>query len=75
MFSVAQKRHIAAAVQAILRATEHPELPDGEIAFTLHVCGAERWSWADICNNGAVTEPGVNPHNERQDPASRMGRK
>ena len=67
MFSVAQKRHIAEAVQQILRATNHPELPKGEITFHLHVAGAESWSWADIRNNGAVTTPVVNPHNEAQD--------
>jgi hypothetical protein len=64
MFSVQQKRDIANHVQAILRATGHPELPDGEIAFLLHVDGAESWSWADIRNNGAVAQPGVNPWNE-----------
>jgi len=67
MFSVRQKREIADAVQTILRDTNHPELPEGEISFSLHVDGAFAWSWADICNNGAVTEPGVNPHNERMD--------
>jgi len=66
MFSVQQKRAIADAVQKILRATNHPELPAGEIPFQLHVDGAEPWSWADIANNGAVTRPGVNPWNERQ---------
>lgn len=64
MFSVQQKRDIADAVQKILRATDHPELPAGEVSFALHVTGAESWSWADIQNNGAVGEPGVNPHNE-----------
>lgn len=64
MFSVQQKRDIADAVQRILRATNHPELPDGEISFQLHVNGAEEWSWAQIMNNGAVGEPGINPHNE-----------
>ena len=65
MFSVQQKRDISDAVQKILRATNHPELPtDREISFALHVDGAESWSWADILNNGAVTEPGMNPHNE-----------
>ena len=68
MFSVRQKRKIADAVQQVLRDTEHPELPEGEISFTLHVDGAEPWSWADIRNNGAVGVPGVNPWNERQDP-------
>lgn len=64
MFSVKQKREIADAVQHILRATNHPELPTGEITFSLHVDGAERWSWADIQNNGAVEKPGVNLWNE-----------
>jgi len=70
MFSVQQKREIADAVQKILRATDHPELPAGEIQFSLHVVGAESWSWADIRNNGAVAMPRVNQHNERQDPRS-----
>jgi hypothetical protein len=67
MFSVRQKREIADQVQAILRATGHPELPTGEIQFQLDVAGAESWSWATIRNNGAVLNPGINPHNERQD--------
>ena len=67
MFSVKQKRMIASAVQDILRCTLHPELPAGEIEFTLHVKGAEAWSWADIRNNSAVTEPQINPWNEAQD--------
>jgi hypothetical protein len=66
MFSVQQKRQIADAVQQILRQTNHPELPAGEIQFRLHVDGAESWSWADICNNGAVPSPSVNPWNEMQ---------
>ena len=70
MFSMRQKREIADAVQRILRETKHPELPRGEISFTLHVNGAEPWSWADITNNGAVKTPGVNPWNEAQDRAS-----
>ena len=68
MFSVNQKRQIADAVQQILRETNHPELPTGEISFHLHVDGAENWSWADIKNNGAVQQPSVNPWNESQDP-------
>lgn len=54
MFSTAQKREIADKLQHILRDTNHPELPKGEIEFQLHVCGAEISSWADIRNNGAV---------------------
>ena len=67
MFSVKQKRDIATAIQCILRNTEHPELPEGEIKFQLHVEGAQSWSWADIQNNGAVGNPDVNPWNEAQD--------
>ena len=67
MFSVRQKREIAEKVQQVLRDTNHPELPDGEIHFQLHVCGAASWSWADICNNEAIDNPGVNPWNERMD--------
>lgn len=66
MFSVKQKREIAEKVQKVLRDTNHPELPDGEINFQLHVKGAEPdWSWADIRNNGAVENPTINSWNER----------
>lgn len=75
MFSVIQKREIAAKVQRILRETNHPELPAGEITFLLHVEGAESWSWADISNNGAVAIPNVNPHNERQAKVKRESRR
>jgi len=44
MFSVRQKREIAEKIQTVLRETKHPELPDGEINFHLHVDGAEPWS-------------------------------
>lgn len=67
MFSVRQKREIADKIQAILRETNHPELPEGEIEFHLHVKGAEAWSWADIKNNGSVQAPEVNPWNEKRD--------
>ena len=60
MFSLKQKRDIADAVQKILRNTRHPELPDEEISFHLHVDGE------DIKNNGAVTKPDINPWNEAQ---------
>lgn len=66
MFSVRQKRDISEAVQKVLRETNHPELPEGEIQFLLHVDGAESWSWADIRNNEAVTNHGVNAWNEQQ---------
>ena len=40
MFSVRQKREISDKIQQILRETAHPELPEGEISFALHVAGA-----------------------------------
>jgi hypothetical protein len=72
MFSVRQKREISDAIQRILRETNHPELPPGEIQFWLRVVGAESWSWANIRNNGAVHNPEVNPWNERQDAANKL---
>ena len=67
MFSVNQKRSISDKIQELLRETGHPELPDTEIQFSIHVKGAEDWSWADITNNGACVKPSINPHNEAQD--------
>lgn len=66
MFSVAQKRAIAEAVQQILRTTGDVELPAGEIEFVLSVEGTAAWSFTQIRNNGAVTNPSVNPWNEKQ---------
>lgn len=67
MFSTAQKRDIADKIQKILRETNHPELPAGEIEFSIRVEGAQVWSWAVIKNNGSELTPGVNPHNEAMD--------
>jgi len=67
MFSIREKREISDKVQAIIRATNHPELPEDEIKFHLHVDGAESWSWADIQNNGSVSSPTFSLHNELQD--------
>jgi len=73
MFSMRQKREIADKVQKVLRETNHPELPSGEIGFELCVRGDAEWSWANIENNGAVTNPGINPHNEAMDKENRKG--
>ena len=70
MFSIQEKRAISEAIQKILRETNHPELPEGEIVFEIHIKGAASWSWADIRNNGAVYTASINPHNESQDPAT-----
>ena len=66
MFSVQQKRDISDAIQKILRGTNHPELPEGEISFWIHIEGEEPWMFANIRNNGAVTEPAINPWNEQE---------
>ena len=74
MFSVEQKQKISEAIQGVLRETNHPELPKTEIQFSIHVDGAESWSWADIRNNGFYTKenpPSINPHNEAQDPSTK----
>ena len=75
MFSVSQKRHIAEQVQAVLRATGHPELPTGEIPFRLQVWGKVGWMFAVIAHNGAVKQPDVNPWNEAQDPKTPRARR
>ena len=72
MFSVAQKRAISDGVQKLLRDTAHPELPSGEITFSLEVTGATAMSWATIQNNGAVPNPSVNPWNEQQAKAGKV---
>lgn len=67
MFSVRQKRQISEKIQKILRDTNHPELPEGEIQFYIRVKGAHTFSWAEIKNNGQIINPSINPHNEAQD--------
>ncbi len=65
MFSIKQKREISDKIQKILKETNHPELPKGEIKFLIHINGAESWSWADIKNNAVVINPTINPWNEK----------
>jgi len=67
MFSTREKREIADKVQKALRETNHSELSNGEIEFTLQVQGTAAWSWVIIQNNSAITAPSINPWNERQD--------
>ena len=68
MFSVAEKRRIAAAVEDLLLELHHPEMPADRPSFTLHVDGAESWSWADIMPNWkhykVASDTPVNPWNE-----------
>lgn len=67
MFSVRQKLDISEKLQQVLRETNHPELPEGEITFFLHIEGSSQFSCADIKNNGAVSAPEKNPWNELHD--------
>lgn len=67
MFSLRQKREISEAIQKILRETNHPELPEGEIDFVIKINGKEFWSWAIIENNSRVNNPSINSHNELMD--------
>jgi len=64
MFSTSQKQKISQNIQDILRETNHPELPNSEIKFTIRIEGAESWSWAEIQNNGAYDGKPGNPFNE-----------
>jgi len=72
MFSSTQKQEIAEKVQQILRDTNHPELGDGEISFTLFVEGAENWSWADIKNNGAFIVDTLSEENQNNPTKARI---
>ena len=61
MFSMAEKRKIAEAVEKVLLEIGHHEMPTECPKFKLHVDGKESWSWADIEpnwkyeNGGATT--------------------
>lgn len=62
MFSVEEKRKIAAAVEAVLLEIKHPEMPTERPSFHLHVDGAESWSWADIDPNWLYDEHPTTPN-------------
>lgn len=68
MFSVGEKRFIAAAVEKILLELGHPEMPGQKPKFELMVTGKEAWSWAKIEPNWVFDdgqkEMGINPWNE-----------
>jgi len=51
MFTFEQKQKIASAVEELLLALNHPEMPQENPHFTLSVKGAEDWSWAEIKPN------------------------
>ena len=55
MFTTEQKREISDKIQSLLRETNDPKLPTGEITFTISVRSADAQSFGTIQNNGAVT--------------------
>jgi len=67
MFSIEEKKKIAAAVEKVLLDLNHPEMPKEKPDFMLHVWGKESWSWADIEPNWKFEdkEPSINPWNEK----------
>jgi len=67
VFSTAEKKKIADAIERLLLDLNHPEMPKSRPAFKLHVAGKEGWSWADIEPNWKYDEsnlPTSNPWNE-----------
>ena len=54
IFTAQQKRHIADEIQRLLRETNDPNLPEGEIMFSLRVTGKESYIFAIVRNNGAI---------------------
>lgn len=67
MFSKDEKQRIAAEIEKLLLSFNHPEMPKEKPFFSLHVKGAEAWSWADIQPNWTYEKkaPGMNPWNEQ----------
>ena len=67
MFSVDQKKKIAAGIEKLLLSLNHPEMPKEKPEFKIHIAGKEGWSWADIEPNWKYNDsnpPSVNPFNE-----------
>jgi hypothetical protein len=51
MFSLEEKKYIAAVLEKTILELNHPEMPKEKPVFTLHIQGSEDWSWADIRPN------------------------
>ena len=56
MFSTKEKQYIAEKIEELLLSTRHPEMPQENPNFQLHVDGKEDWSWADIKPNHQIKE-------------------
>lgn len=67
MFSMEEKKWLAAEVEKLVLSLKHPEMPEDKPMFTLRVEGAESWSWAEIKPNWTFGKEGAkveNPWNE-----------
>jgi hypothetical protein len=56
MFSVAEKKYLAAEIGKLIAGLNHPEMGDGPPRFRIMVWGAESWSWADILDNATFQD-------------------
>ncbi len=67
MFSMEQKKKIAAEIEKLLLSFNHPEMPTANPSFHLRIDGKQGWNFADIDPNwtfDSQQKMGVNPHNE-----------
>ena len=67
MFSKEEKRKIADGIEKILLDLKHPEMPDKNPMFRIHIDGKESWSWAELEPNWTFKSGkpmGINPFNE-----------
>lgn len=70
MFSIEEKKKIAAEIERLLLSFDHPEMPKEKPRFLLCVQGKEIWSFAEIVDPTTAIEkfgpePKGNPWNEK----------
>lgn len=64
MFSVKEKQKIAAAIDAVIKEINHPEMNNETPQWQLLINGKEPWSWANIHPNHEPIRGVPNPWNE-----------
>lgn len=64
MFSIAEKQKIAAAIDAVIKEINHPEMDNVTPNWSLRVDGKESWSFANIHPNHEPAKGPANPWNE-----------
>lgn len=76
MFSMDQKKKIAAEIEKLLLSFDHPEMPTEKPNFHLHIDGKQAWSFAEIDPNwtfDSQQKMGMNEYHEQV--AKEMGEK